>query len=286
VLLPLLGANGLANIEACYLGGKSYVPGGTVRVSGNFIYTGTMFIYDTVADSWTLSVNYPGLGSSHPAVVCDPASNKVYAIGGLNSSGIGGTNLTRIYDVAASTWLTDGAAMPTTRYGADGGLLSDGRIIVAGGRLGGQTYATNTVEIYDTQANIWSAAAPLNVVGADSAHGVAVDGRFYVAGSGARVQGGSGEIYSNHIEAYNPTTNTWTVLSDTLLTGGDVPNTTPGCDNDLCPFKQVYDPSTPAGTLTAAAGTPTATSTAATSFPLTGTISTPLGTIFDTIVTV
>lgn len=83
MLLPLLGANGLANIEACYLGGKSYVPGGTVRVSGNFIYTGTMFIYDTVADSWTLSVNYPGLGSSHPAVVCDPASNKVYAIGGL-----------------------------------------------------------------------------------------------------------------------------------------------------------------------------------------------------------
>jgi N-acetylneuraminic acid mutarotase/plastocyanin len=97
--------------------------------------------------------------------------------------------------------------MSTGRTRATGTLLSDGRVLVAGGEgaPGGTTVALNSAEIYDPTTNSWSSAGNMQVARRLAAASRLADGRVLVTGgetTGLTSSTATAEIY-------DPTTNSW-----------------------------------------------------------------------------
>ncbi len=110
-------------------------------------------------------------------------------------------------------------------------LLSDGRLLVAGGSQGSDSYLNSTA-IYDPFRGSWSAAASMNYARSGHTANLLPDGRVLVAGGKGLTGIGVANFLSN-AEIYDPTTNTWTLLpasmssprqfhTATLLTDGRV----------------------------------------------------------------
>jgi hypothetical protein len=75
------------------------------------------------------------------------------------------------------------APMHTARYGAVGGLLPGGRVIVAGGAKdrGWNGYLA-TAELWDPETNVWTQLPPMTTTRSDAAGCVLPHGRFAVVG--------------------------------------------------------------------------------------------------------
>ena len=177
--------------------------------------------YDPAADTWKALAPMPSKrGSALAAVVGD----RIYVIGGVTT--IPGSKETAIfpthphmsvgtveeYDPAANTW-RERNPMPTPRNHAAIGVVN-GKIYVIGGRVGaafiGLASDVSVVEEYDPATDQWSGPRA-RMPTARSALGAGVyGGRIYVAG---------GEYQDPHmmatfraVEAYDPTSNTWTEM--------------------------------------------------------------------------
>lgn len=94
------------------------------------------------------------------------------------------------------------ASMTTARYGAAAAALSDGRVLVAGGRDGSGN-ATARAEIYDASANTWSPVAPMGSARVFAAAAPLPGDRMLVAG------GEVGGSPSTSAEIYDGATGTW-----------------------------------------------------------------------------
>ncbi|MGI8586489.1 MAG: kelch repeat-containing protein, partial [Chloroflexia bacterium] len=187
------------NMESCAMNGKIYVPGGYNGAAASNVN----YIYDVAGNTWTTGAPVPSApGNLWSTVVCNAATNKVYAIGGYNLSAPLASNY--IYDATANTW-SSGANIPVATYGSDGGLIG-GNIYMAGGLLGTTTYA------YNLAGNTWSTVAPMAVGCYFGASGVSPDNRLYIAGGGFCSNGASP---TGRTERYDPVANTWTTV-DTL----------------------------------------------------------------------
>lgn len=93
----------------------------------------------------------------------------------------------------------------TARGGQTATLLTNGRLLVAGGQTNGG-FTSSTAELYDPAAGTWTAAAPMN---ADRAHHTATmlpNGKVLVAGG---FSGFNGALSS--AELYDPVAGTWTI---------------------------------------------------------------------------
>jgi N-acetylneuraminic acid mutarotase len=207
------------------LNGKIYVFGGfTEGKIGNLAAwtpINNAFEYDPVNDSWKALAPMP---TKRGAAVTATVGGKMYVIGGATTAP-GATNpaihptvaqrvLSTVeeYDPDTNAWRTR-APMPTPRNHTAAGVV-DGKIYVIGGRIGAAFIAASSdlanVEAYDPATDTWGrplAKMPTARSGLDV--GV-YKGRIYVAG-------GENQDFFQHtayhaFEAYDPATNTWSIL--------------------------------------------------------------------------
>ncbi|HEY3663278.1 MAG TPA: kelch repeat-containing protein [Chthoniobacterales bacterium] len=136
------------------------------------------------------------------------------------------------------------ASLHDARLGHTATLLSDGRVLVAGG--GGSTGLLASAELYDPATQTWTLTGSLNT--ARSAHTATLlaNGKVLVAGG----FDSSGALAS--AELYDPMTGAWSTTGSlstgrvrhtaTLLLNGTV-LVAGGNDLSLLPYSELYDPS-------------------------------------------
>jgi hypothetical protein len=174
--IDLYGAGGASDGTFYYsAGGYSFSSGGTQAVVNR---------YDPVNNTWSSLPDMPQ-GAIMPVAVYYPPTNKIYVFGGENGDTAENFNITRIFDIATSTWST-GADMPDVRSFAAGGYVpATGMIyIVAGYNTGDVTSSQNTTWQYDPVADSWTdltATDPYPHAAGGFGYGV-VNDKLYVAG--------------------------------------------------------------------------------------------------------
>ena len=203
--------------------GKIYMFGGFVFPSsgGGWEPVDNAWEYDPVADSWKALAPLPMKRGS--AVVAE-VGGKMYLIGGATTvegskevaiNGAGpARNLTinDVYDPVSNTWQSR-APMALARNHAFVGAVN-GKIYVIGGRVGHAfvTVSSNSeiVEEYDPATNSWSGLkAKMPTARSGGGWGV-YNGQIYVAGGEVATPSLVGAFRA--VEAYEPATNTWTVM--------------------------------------------------------------------------
>jgi len=177
------GANA---IDAVFLNGKIYVPGG---VNSSVEAVTLHQVYDVATNTWATQAALPA-ANYYYALVGDEARGVYYMTGGGGSDGniLSPISAFRSYDPNAGTW----ASLPplgVARYGHKAALI-DGRLYVAGGL--GATGPLDSCEAYDFTTKQWSPVAPLN--------------RPRRYGTSAVVRDGSGNPYWYLITGEDPAT--------------------------------------------------------------------------------
>jgi N-acetylneuraminic acid mutarotase len=178
--------------------------------------------YDPAADSWKALAPMP---SKRGSPVAAAAGDRIYVIGGATMPP--GSKETAVhsarphvsvgtveeYDPATNTW-RQRTSMPTPRNHATAGVVN-GKIYVIGGRVGGAFITSGSsnvdvVEEYDLATDAWgSARAKMPSARSAMASGVH-GGRIYVTGG----EGQNAQMMYTFraLEAYDPASNSWTVL--------------------------------------------------------------------------
>jgi len=182
-------------------------------------------IFDPGTGRWTPtgSMTTPRLGGTLTLL----PSGDVLAAGGTSPSeqqGTGGgqtispTSSAEIYHVAKDTWTLTGS-MTAARFEASGTLLSDGRVLIAGG-LGGpgapggtggiQYNPLTSTEGYDPAVGAFSATGQMINARADHVAARLADGTVLVAGG---LGGSTGGVSVATAERFDPTTGRWREVS-------------------------------------------------------------------------
>jgi N-acetylneuraminic acid mutarotase len=232
-----------SEIAVAELAGKIYVAGGYPmgRVPSDVLQ-----VYDVATDTWSLGPRLPvpihhtmlaavdgrlfliggevdGAGSGRPAIFVanvyelDLASDiwveRAPMPTGRSGGGvavIGGAHDFAVYDVAADRWtvLPD---LPTQRNHLAVDAI-DGRVYVAGGRVGGGVGSemTAVLEVYDPATGRWSSAAPMPAPRA-GVTAITANGCLYVIGGEGNDADPRGIF--EQVEAYDPRTDTWATLT-------------------------------------------------------------------------
>jgi N-acetylneuraminic acid mutarotase len=212
------------HVAVTELGGKIYAFGGFVPPAGGppaWVPIDNAWEYDPAADTWKALAPMPTRRGSPVAAA---VGGKIYVIGGASThpgSGEPAVHPARPhralatveeYDPASNNWRAR-SPMPTARNHAAVGVVG-GKIYVIGGRLGAAfiSVASNTdvVEEYDPATDQWGAIkARMPTARSAVAWGV-LGGRIYVAGG--EFQNDQLMAAFRALEAYDPATNSWTVL--------------------------------------------------------------------------
>jgi len=196
------------------LNGKLYVFGGCLQGISGEGGTQNAWEWDPVADTWKALAQ---MDRKRCSAVAEQVDGKIYLIGGLepmeNGKGTRVTGLNQMYDPATNTW-ANRSPMPTSRNHAHAGAVN-GKIYVLGGRLGAGnipvTTNIDTVEEYDPVANLWGPVKE-RMPQVRSGGGWAVcNGKIYLGGGEWITR----EFYAalKALDAYDPATNTWEVLT-------------------------------------------------------------------------
>jgi N-acetylneuraminic acid mutarotase len=145
--------------------------------------------------------------------VAASTNGKIYAVGGWQD---GGNVLpaNEAYDPAANSWSTK-ASMPTARRYLGVTATSDGRIWAIGGEdaaFGDYGNAYATVEVYDPSTDSWTTKASMPTARRWVDVATATNGLIYAMGGQVGVA--SSTINLVTVEAYNPSTDTWTTKAN------------------------------------------------------------------------
>ena len=115
---------------------------------------------------------------------------------------------------AAPVWQATGR-MRDARYAHTSSLLSDGRVLVAGG-LGNATPYLSTAEVYDPNAGRWTDTGSMPQGRAYHGAVSLPDGRTFVIG-GIGDTGGTFPENLTSVEAYDAVTATWTEMQPMVV---------------------------------------------------------------------
>ncbi len=177
------------------------LPGGDILVVGGFGTSSqaTAERYALATNTWTSAGSMSEGRFDH--VATSLPNGKVLVSGGVNSTG-GGTYLAsaELFDPAANRW-SGVASMAGPRSGHAATPLSDGRVLVAGGR--DTTSSLATAELYDPAANAWTSAGALAAARWLPTAASLPDGRVVLAG------GRVGNSSFASVEEYDAASNNW-----------------------------------------------------------------------------
>jgi hypothetical protein len=143
---------------------------------------------------------------SAPAFSATPSAPTSSAAPGPSSS---------IVSVSAPGWsATGGLAEARDHHTAT--LLSNGKVLVAGGRIGANLDgSTSSAELFDPGSGTWSATGSMQAARDSQTATVLQDGKVLVAGGNGR--GGLDALSS--AELYDPSSGTWTATGDMVVAG-------------------------------------------------------------------
>lgn len=190
---------------------KVYAIGGTV---GNG-YVGNNEVYDPVTNTWTTKASMPTPRADLSANV---VNDKMYLIGGKRYSGqdpfYKETDVNERYDPATDTWSTK--ASLTTAVQGYGSAVVDNKIYVIGGSKTPTSTGTSTIinnnQVYDTQTDQWTMAAPLSSL---SSYGAATATEGYLAPKAIYYIGGfTGGEFSGQTKVYTLFNNSWSFTEE------------------------------------------------------------------------
>ncbi|MDI1444082.1 kelch repeat-containing protein, partial [Polyangium sp. 6x1] len=123
--------------------GKVLIAGG--QGGGNFLASAE--IYDPMTNTWSPAASMIGTRTDHTATLL--LNGKVLVTGGYATPFAStGLKTAELYDPAANTWVAT-PLMPNGHHDHFAARLSDGKVLVVGGGVGG--------DLYDPVANTWSA---------------------------------------------------------------------------------------------------------------------------------
>ncbi|HEX8780053.1 MAG TPA: kelch repeat-containing protein [Nocardioides sp.] len=141
------------------------LPSGKVLVAGgdrDDHSLDTAELYDPVANVWTASAGSMAVAHGGWAIQCSLpllGSGKVLVAGGLvgTATASSSTAVAELYDPDADSFTTTGSLL-TARYFHTTTLLASGKVLVAGGCLGGWPCTTSTAkaELYDPGSGTWT----------------------------------------------------------------------------------------------------------------------------------
>jgi N-acetylneuraminic acid mutarotase len=148
-------------------------------------------------NEWALETTLPGNGLNAPAAAV--FNERIYLIGGFNTTSNIPTDEVLVYDLASKSWEM-AAPLPEPRGGHAATVL-DGKIHVVGGGNSQSTLANHSV--FNPNTNTWSDLAPLPQAEGSPAL-VAFAGKLYAIG------GRSGFSDFGDVYIYDPATDMWT----------------------------------------------------------------------------
>jgi N-acetylneuraminic acid mutarotase len=190
--------------------GILYAVGGEIvqlGVGGNLEYVSTVEAYDPATNRWTARAPMPTPRASFGVGVIDGI---LYAVGGHGGSFGPVLATVEAYNPATDRWTAKAPMLKPREFFAVG--VVNRKLYVVGG--GGGPWLS-TVDAYDPTTNAWAAMAPMHTARNFLAIGV-VQGILYAVGGGCCNPGENGIILST-VEAYNPTTNSWTTKTPMLI---------------------------------------------------------------------
>ena len=187
--------------------GKVFVAGGRrLSPAGNL---SSAEIYDPATGQFTLVASMPQERSDLLGAVLP--SGRVFVAGGYNSTN-GYMKSALIYDPALNSWTAPESQMNSVHYLGVTLLMTDGRVMIAGGWS--PSLGVATIEIFDPTTNTFAAAAGLPSMGTGrgSLTGHVLDnGKVAIFGGSS----GTGQLYST-VTLYDPASNTFTAEINTM----------------------------------------------------------------------
>jgi N-acetylneuraminic acid mutarotase len=195
------------------------LPNGKVLVVGGlagpipFGSLATSELYDPTTGAWSRAAPMILSRARHTATLL--ADGRVLVVGGLSlvvqQGGLFPSQATdaEIYDPAADRW---SATAPMGQYRLDqtATRLTDGRVLIAGGQDGGNTF--NSTEIYNAVDDRWISAAPMGARRDGQAAVLLPDGDVLVVGGTGEEPSAPGVPLSS-AELYDPNTNQWVTIT-------------------------------------------------------------------------
>lgn len=206
-------AGGLA--AARYLHTATLLPSGKVLVAGGFDANRSVLasaeLYDPTTDTWAAAGSLAMPRTYHSATLL--ADGRVLVAGGaagdpfgsLGTSGSTPYASVELYDPTTNAW-TAAASLVTARGAHTATLLSNGKVLVAGGAA---SHIVDSAELYDPAGDAWTPAVIL--INSRALHTATrlLNGKVLLTG-------GEGDtpilgVYRllSSMELYDPATNTW-----------------------------------------------------------------------------
>lgn len=191
-------------LAAISVNNKIYAIGGAASTSGGAYSVNEEF--DPISNSWTTRAPMP---TSRNWISAAAVNGKIYVIGGSDNSG-GIFSMNEMYDPLTDTWTTK-KPDPQARLACGIGVVN-GKIYLIGGwvRPGAPPGEPTTLtEEYDPQTDTWTTKAPMPT----ARNGLAVtvmNNRIYAIGGATDFNPWTNNL--NVVEAYDPSTDTWTAV--------------------------------------------------------------------------
>ena len=209
---PSLGLARSGHTATLLPSGEVLIVGGMIAPSGAIGTTPTAELFDPVAGRWRggAPLNQPRSGQTATLL----ATGQVLVVGGeALDAATGQARLVasaELYDPVSNTWtLTTPPAR--ARVGHTATLLSDGRVLIAGGEAGGangQRELGATAELFDIVSGSWTLTGDLSLARADATATLLTNGQVLV--TGGRVGGGNTTAAA---ELFDPGRGVWSVAS-------------------------------------------------------------------------
>jgi N-acetylneuraminic acid mutarotase len=193
-------------VTKCYgesIGDDFFVFGGSTSITVGSAASATVQKYVKATDTWSSPTTLPQ-GGRVELIAAKLPNGQIYVGGGASTYGatVNAKSDVYWYNPGTNTW-TAKNPLPFAWIDARVGVLSDGKLLIFGGRNTAGSYLATTY-LYDPGADSYTAKTSMNTARSNLTSVVLENGLVVAIG------GETGAAVLTSVELYDPTANTWT----------------------------------------------------------------------------